>query len=269
MKKSPIGTLRSCVGLVLVAIACASAPAVTGCSLFLTPTKTASGELYQSGDYRYDAYFVAVHEEQTAAARWPDESKSSREPLVSALDLKPGASNSAILSATRKKRDDASLSPAVQRTVASEKERARRMSTKAAELEDLLERGKELKQQAISERRNMGADKADPKKVAEKEEVKREMTAAVDVVETMLKKAQKGAREAEDLVASLNATWSGASDMEASESEQADPPSEPEEPEPVVKKHPAKRAPKKTKPPQKKAAPKPETQERPSEVFVP
>ena len=95
---------------IAVGVACS---ALTGCDFILTPTKVANGERYQSGDGRYDAYFAAVHQEQVASANWPDDSKAARKPIVTALDLRPGASNGTILAATRGKKGEGSLGSAV------------------------------------------------------------------------------------------------------------------------------------------------------------
>ena len=76
--------------------ALAAAPALTACEFFLGDTKTSKGQLYQSGDPRYDPYFDQVHNEQIKASSWPDEAKQSRKPIVTALNLKPDASNGTI-----------------------------------------------------------------------------------------------------------------------------------------------------------------------------
>src|SRR4051812_1144108 len=83
-----------------------------GCDLFVGSTKVANGQLYQSGDGRYDAYFAQVHQEQVSSAHWPDNSKAARKPIIVALKLRPGASNSIILAATRERKGDASLASA-------------------------------------------------------------------------------------------------------------------------------------------------------------
>lgn len=238
---------------------------MAGCSLFLPPTKTARGELYESGDFRYDPYFAEVHRQQANASRWPEESSASREPLVTALALRSGASNARIVSALERKKDDASIAPVARRTATSEAARARRLSAALPKLEDLLKRGEDLREQARSERRNMGADKADEEKVARKEEVRREVSAAVGAVEAMLRDAQRGAKEAEELAAKLKSTVPAASD--AAETKRDESPPESKAAEPAPKRRPARRAPSKPS-----AAPKPPPEpapSRPSEVFVP
>lgn len=240
---------------IALGVACS---ALAGCDFILTPTKVADGQLYQSGDGRYDAYFAAVHQEQVAAANWPDDSKAARKPIVTALDLRPGASNGTILAATRGKKGEASLGSAVEQTTAAELERARRLKAAAAKLDEMQKRGEELKKQTIEDKKNLGVDKADEKKVAKKDEVKREMSAAVDAVESMASDARKGAKEAEDLAMKLKASWTGREEDERapakSEDEKRDEKKdekrdEKKKPEPVAKKaSPRTDAPKKPKP---------------------
>ncbi len=278
-------TLRKATLAIAVALGVAST-ALTGCDLILTPTKTANGQLYQSGDGKYDPYFAAVHQEQVAAASWPDEAKASRKPIVSALDLRPGASNSTILAATRSKQGGSTLGPAVDQTTASELERARRLSAAAAKLEDLEKRGEELRKQAVEDRRNLAADKADERKVAKKDEVKREISAAVDVVGSLASDARKAAKEAEELATRLRATWTGRDEDERPpvkleekkdekrDEKRQDKKDERKKPEPVAKKVPKSDAHHSKKPapraePEDKPAKAPPTQKPADEVFNP
>jgi hypothetical protein len=200
--------MNLCKTAMAVALSFAIVAAPLGCNV-LQPTKTASGQLYQSGDTRYDPYFASVHEEQRTAASWRDEAKSSRKAIVKALDLDPEASNSRILSATRSKKGQGSVGGAVEQTTSTESDRARRLHAAAARLDELRRRGDELKRQAAADRENMGADKADRAKVEKKDELKREISAAVDAVESMASDARKGSKEAEELAAKLRPAWSG------------------------------------------------------------
>lgn len=265
-------TLRGSVGALLVALACLAGPGLGGC--VLTPTKVASGELYRSGDAQYDPYFAAVHREQVAATRWADEAKAARGPIIDALELRPGAGNAGILAATRSQRGDASLAPAVERTRAAERERARRLQASARKLDELHERGEALKRRAVEDRRRLGVGKADEAERAKKDEVKREVAAAVDAVESMAQDARRAAREAEELAAKLHAAWS------ARGGEPADAPAEegrpkpagepPPKPEPAAKKPAKPRKPRTAKPPSEKGAPGPApAQKAPEEVFNP
>jgi hypothetical protein len=256
--------------------------ALGGCDVLVGSTKTANGQLYQSGDGRYDAYFAAVHQEQVAAASWPDESKAARKPIITALNLRPGASNTLILAAVRDKKGDSSVASAIEQTTSAELERARRLNAAAAKLDDMEKRGEDLKKQAIEDKKNLGVDKADEKKVAKKDEVKREMSAAVDAVDSMGSDARKGAKEAEELAAKLKASWTGKEEDERppakSDEKKDDKRDEKKKPEPVAKKarpEPASsRKPKpepssdENKPAEEKPAAKP-AQKAPDEVFNP
>jgi hypothetical protein len=244
-----------------------------GCDVFVGNTKVASGQLYQSGDGRYDAYFAEVHHEQVAAASWPDESKAARKPIVTALNLRPGTSNSTILAATRDKKGDSSLGPAVEQTTAAELDLARRLTAAAAKLDDMLKHGEELKKQSVEDKKNLGVDKTDEKKVAKKDEVKREMSAAVDAIESIAKDARKGAKEAEELATKLKAAWTGKEEDEREASKTDEKKDEKKKPEPVAKKaqpkpegHGGTKKPKPEGAPEEKPQP---TTKPPDEVFNP
>lgn len=248
-----------------------SVPALPACDFVNTPTKVGNGQLYQSGDGRYDPWFAQVHQEQVAAASWPDESKAARKPIITALNLRPGASNSTILSATRERRGDQSLGRAIDQTVAAERELARKLNAQRPRLERLLERGEELRKQAVEERRNMGAQKADETQVAKKEELKREVAAGVDALEDMLTDAKRGAEEAEELARKLRPAWTGkAEDEEPPREDKREEKKEErdEKKEPVAKRPAPKAA---TTPADEKPAPKPAkpAQRQPDEVFNP
>ncbi len=243
----------------------ASAPALPACDFVNKPTKIGNGQLYQSGDGRYDPWFAQVHQEQVAAASWPDESKAARKPIITALNLRPGASNATILSAAREKQGDPNVGRAVDQTVAAEREFARKLNAHQPRLERLLERGQELRKQAVEERRNMGAAKADEKKVAKKEELKREIAAGIDALEDMLTDAKRGAKEADELARKLRAAWSGKDEDEEPPREEK---KDDDKKEPVAKRPAPKAATKPAPPPAETPAPKPAPKE-PDEVFNP
>lgn len=207
--------LRKMTATLAIAMSVAGS-ALAGCDVMLTPTKVADGQLYRSGDSRYDAYFAAIHQEQEAASRWLDDARAARKPIVTALELRPGASNGTILAATRGKEGDASLSEAVEQTTAAERARARRLRAAATKLDKLWRRGTELKKQTFEDRKNLGAAKADAKKLEAKDEVKREMSAAVDAASSMANNARKAAKEAEELAMKLKAAWTGRREDERS-----------------------------------------------------
>ena len=183
--------------------------ALLACDFVNTPTKTAKGQLYQSGDGHFDPFFNQVHQEQVTASNWGDESKQSRKALVSALELRAGSSNALIVGATRDKKGTASLGPTVEATIASERERAKKLSAAENRLEELLKRGEALKKEAVEDRENMGADKADEAKVKKRTEVKREVTAAVEVTGNMRDDAKQGSAEADELATKLRSVWGG------------------------------------------------------------
>jgi hypothetical protein len=259
---------RTLLALALVAIA---PPALTACELGLTPTKTANGQLYESGDAKYDPFFANVHQEQLAAANWAEEAKSSRKPLVTALSLRAGASNSLIVSAAREAKEKKSdVGGAVGETTSAERERAKRLKSAVTNLEALLKRGEELKKQTAEDRQNMGADKADEKKVEKKNEVKREMSAAVDAVETMLSDARRGAREAEELVDKLHETWGGAAEGAAAKDDKKEEAKDDKKKAEAPKKPAAKRpAAKGAAPAEAAAVPKPEPKAAPEPKPTP
>jgi len=218
-----------------------------------------------------------VHKEQLAAAAWPDEAKASRKPIVDALSLKPDASNRTILSATKEaKSGSASLGQPVEQTTASETDRARKMNGEQKRLQELKEHGEELRKQAADDKENMGAQKADDKAVAHKNEVKRELGAAVDALGSMIRDAKHNQDEAEELASKLTAAWTGHPEDEkkidvgappsehkaapvvsASASASAAPPPPPKKPKPTP-------SPKPAPAPAPAPAPKP-----PDEVFNP
>ena len=200
--------LRSAAFAIAFALS-AMSMALGGCDLGRPPTKVARGELYHSGDGRYDAYFAHVHREQVAAAHWADESRAARKPIIVELHLRPGARASVILRAARdeyeKKQGDGALKTAIEQTASAETERARHLTVQAAKLDEMQKRGEELKREAAEDKKNAGVDKADKKKAAKRDEVIREMAAALDAVETMANDARKGAKEAEELATQLQA----------------------------------------------------------------
>lgn len=235
-------------------------------SLMSKPTKTAAGELYESGDGKYDSYFKKVHEEQVAAGSWADESKAARKPITTALNLPPTASNSTIVSSAKSKKGEGAVHGAAEETASAELAFAKKQSANAERLDKLAAEGAELKKQAVEERRNMAADKADPEKVDKKEELKREIGAAVDVAAGLRDDAKKGAKEAEDLAKSLQKELGVVGDMPPKKEEPA-PPKKDEGGAHAGKKPESKPAAK--KPASKPAAAPPAGEDKPAEKPVP
>src|SRR5690606_3053796 len=137
------------------------------------------------------------------------ESKAARKPIITALDLRPGASNSTIFSAAREKKSDATLGSAIDETTSAERARAKKLTAESERLDELHKRGVELKKQVIEDRRNLAADKADEQKIKKADELKHEMTAAVEVVGNLKDDAQSGAKEADELARKLRSAWTG------------------------------------------------------------
>lgn len=259
------------------ALACAT---LTSCEGFLSSSKMAQGQHYQSGDSRYDPYFDAVHREQAAAASWPDEKKSARKPLVVALSLTPDASDETVVRRTRERAEkhggrDASLAGPYEETRRLEIERGRKLLAATEKLDALAKQGEDLKARADKEFENRGAEKADEKKTKKQREVRRELGGAADVCDSLAKKAKKGVREAEDFLDELARAYdaSEAAKHGDRKSPFASPPpppppkpeEKPEKPE-EPKKHEKKEEPKKHEkrpPPVAAAKPKPPVEKPP------
>jgi hypothetical protein len=74
-----------------------------GCNLLGAPSRVKSGELFETGSEKYDAYFKDVHELQVNAIGWTDERKASCRPLVDALKLTPEAADVSIVQGTHER----------------------------------------------------------------------------------------------------------------------------------------------------------------------
>ena len=277
-------SLRSGLALLAMLAACASLPACEG---FLSSSKTAQGQLYHSDDQRYDPYFDSIHQQQVAAAGWPDEKKTARRPLINALSLTPGASEETIVSATRERAkklgaggakldiatahvtpvggaNDGPLFSAVEETARLELERARKLKAASDKLEEMAKKGEELKKTADHEFENRGADKADEKKTEKSRELRRELGGAIDSMRSLAHDATKGATNAQDFLEDLESAI-----------EAKDPPprgkrpeSKPLPPPPPPKAEPPKEEPKPAPVAKPKAAPaaKPKPADKPAEA---
>jgi hypothetical protein len=236
----------------------------------LQPTKMGHGQTYESGDGKYDPYFASVHQEQKSAGGWPEEANTSRKSIVSALALKPDASNSRILREVRTKQGDSSLASAIEQTTTSETARARRLQGEAVRLDEVRRKGEDLKRQATAERENLGADKADREKRDKKDEVKREVSAAVDSVKNMAIDARNGARDAAELASKLKAAWTGKAEDErpmlvVEEPKEEKKPEPPKEEKKAEERHEERKKPRAESPPAPKKPAKPEAKPEPEE----
>ena len=196
----------------------AIALAVGGCDLFGSSTKVAHGQRYQSDDARFDPYFDSVHQQQVAAAGWPDEKKAARKPLIDTLTLPPNATDDAIVTATRTRAKsggkldlasahvtpvgtgDPPLFAAVEESVRLELDRARKRRAAASQLEELAKKGEENKRTADREYENRGAEKADQKKSDQKMELRRELGAAVTAMRDLADEANRDAQSGQDFL---------------------------------------------------------------------
>lgn len=232
-------------------------------------SKMSGGELYQSGDTKYDGFLKKVHEEQVAAAEWTEQSKGARKPLTRALNLPPNAGNATILDAAKSKKADSAVHSAAEETAALERSFIEKQKVNADRLDKIAAEGAELKKQATEDRRNMGADKADPEKVDKKEEIKNEVAAAAEIAMNLRDDAKKGVVEAEKLIDGLKKELGivGDGTVKAEEPKKDEPKKDEkkEEKKPEPKKHDAKPAGK--KPPEAKPAPSQKPAE--GEVFNP
>jgi hypothetical protein len=259
---------------------CVALAACEGIGIGGKPSKMSGGELYQAGDPKYDPYLKKVHDEQVAAAEWAEQSKGARKPITRALNLPPTASNSTIIEAAKSKKDDAGVKSAAEETASLERSFIEKQKVNADRLDKLAADGVELKKQATEDRRNMGADKADPDKVEKKEEIKREVSSAVDIAANLRDDAKKGVTEGERLIESLKKELgiSGdgvakAADTPKKEEPKKDEPAKKDEPKKGEAKKPAAKKPADKpaeKPAEEKPAPKKPAEKPPEgEVFNP
>jgi hypothetical protein len=256
-------------GIILVVAGASS------CALFQGRSKVAQGQLYQSGDGNYDPYFQTVHQQQTAAAAWPDEKKAARKPLVTALDAKPTASDESLVRETRSRAKDGkldgALNAAIEETKRAETDRAARLESASKKLEQLAKEGHQLEDEAKREYENRGAEKADEKKSEKKRELRHELSAAVDVVESLAKDAKNGAEDAEEFVAELAVAQGKEPPKEPKEKPADTSPEPPRKPEPVAAPAPTKKPakPRPPAPPSEKPEKPAKPAKQPDEVFNP
>ena len=278
----------------LASLACTALPACDG---FLSSSKVAQGQRYQSDDPRYDPYFDSVHQAQVAAAAWPDDKKAARRPLVNALSLTPTASDDTIVGATRERvrkaggggakldlasahvtpsgTNDGALFAAVEETVRLELDRAHKLKEKSDKLEEMAKHGEALKESADKEFSNRGADKADEKKTDKSRETRRELGGAVDATRSLARDAAKGSREAQDFLEDLGAALEAKDAPARSRSSRGEskplppaPPPKAEEKKPEEKK-PDDKPSKPSKPQAPAAKPKPAEKPTPAEKPAP
>jgi hypothetical protein len=183
--------------LLAAALTFASVPA---CETFGS-SKVAQGQLYVSGDGRYDPFFESVHQQQVDAASWSDDRKAARKPITTAVEVTPNASEGAILDALRQRAktsaDADKLKPAVEETKKADLDRIQKLRVAAEKLDALAKEGHEHVEEARHEYENRGADKADPDKSEKLRQVRKELSAATDICADLASDAKKSARAAE------------------------------------------------------------------------
>jgi hypothetical protein len=185
--------------------------------------KVAQGQLYLSGEQRFDAYFRDVHGIQVWAAQWPDDKKATRRPLMSILDLTPDAADVTIVQATHEKvafllkdggtakletfvdeahvtttgpaHADPSLFHSIEDTANGELQRAKKLNAMLPKIDELSKLGQSLEPHVTET-----FAKRAPGKVTE---VKGELNASVVVLGQTMTKARRAIRECDDFVSDL------------------------------------------------------------------
>ncbi len=209
---------RSLAGLVVLGALLAATP---GCEL--QGAKVAQGQLYLSGEARFDAYFRDVHALQVTAAGWVDEKKRTRRPLLGVLSLTPDAGDVTIVQATHDRlvsytaegggtklqvtpdearvmvlpgtKGDPTFFRALEDTVRFEIDRDRKLAQALSQIEQLTKVGRSLEPH-VHETFLHGT----PGKVTE---VKGELSSSLDVLAALVGKARSTSRESEDFIADL------------------------------------------------------------------
>jgi hypothetical protein len=187
----------------------AGSPLCAGCSLLEPPAAVSRGQLYQPGDPRYDAFFINVHDEQVDYRSWLSDAKAMKLPILTKLGLELDASSRIILETTAERRETPGLGEAVSETVARSLELARRLKPIAARVASMRLRGQELRR-LVSEERAQSTGTGKGSGHAERlEQIRRELSAALDELETIATAAREHGAEAEALATKLRRAWTG------------------------------------------------------------
>lgn len=269
---------------------------LAGCTLFGGPSRVKQGQLVETGDARYDAYFKDVHDLQVTSVGWSDERQAACRPLVDELRLAPDAAGVSIVQETHERvklvshdvgatkleitGDEAHVtaeSPQkvdetsraffkmIETCAHTELARSQALKEVPTRVDGIVRNGHALEPHIRDDFAKHGGRVA--------EDVQAEMTASFDALSDISKSARSGAREAEDFVADL---------QRAVGSSQPAPKEEIAEEKPAKKKKgekakpaekpaekPATTAEKPTPPPAEKPKPKPKPTASPSEDFNP
>lgn len=199
---------------------------VASCTLFGQSNRVKSGELVETGDARYDAYFKDVHDMQVTAVGWSDERQAACRPLVDELRLPPDAVGVSIVQETHERvkeishdvgatklevtGDEAHITAAntnnvdettrnlfkmIETCAHTELSRSHAFKDVPNRVDAITKTGRELEPHIRDDFAKHGGRVA--------EDVQTEMTASYDALSDISKNARSGAREAEDFVADL------------------------------------------------------------------
>ncbi len=199
------------------------AATLASCALFVPQSRVKSGQLYRTGDAKYDAYFSEVHDVQLDAATWLEERRAARKQLIDALTLTNDADDSVIAQlaheqvgaaepglgaakldvATGDAHFEASgpyasadnVIRALEATARAELGRARKLEALPAKLDDLEKRGRELEPHVQDDFASVGGQKPFA--------VKQELGASLDVLDALETRAKREARAAAAFVSDL------------------------------------------------------------------
>lgn len=179
-------------------------------------SKVAEGQLYSSGEGRFDLYFQKVHAEQVAAKSWDADKKGARKPLASYVGVGEAQSNAALFDAVKAKaqggpykleveggspkvvvppKGDAGLARAAEESVRMHLAHAKRVKETGAKADDLAREGEGLEPSVKQRYAATGGDK--------EREVKRELKAAVVAMRHVARDAKHEDSDVEDFVKGL------------------------------------------------------------------
>lgn len=237
-------------------------------------SKVKAGELYETGEARYDAYFKDVHELQVASVGWGDDRKAACRPLVDVLRLPPEAADVSVVQETHERVKAASrdVGPvklevsgaeveltaaepakvdeptreffkAVELCAHAEVTRAKALHEVPPKVDVLVKTGRELEPHVREDFAKHGGRIPG--------EVQQEIAASYEVLGDVSHQARDGARQAEDFVA----------DLQRAVGNVAAPAEEPAKPEP---KHGRGHTSPKAAPPKPSAPPAPKPEPKPA-----
>jgi len=199
---------------------------LASCTLFGTSARVKNGELVETGEARYDAYFKDVHDMQVTSVGWSDERQAACRPLVDELRLPPDAVGVSIVQETHERVKSIShdigptklevtgdeahvvadspqkvdettrgLFKLIETCAHTELARSRAFKEVPTRVDAVVKSGRALEPHVRDDFAKHGGRVA--------EDVQGELTASYDALSDISKNARSGAREAEDFVADL------------------------------------------------------------------